>query len=114
MPTTITDGLAVGRGFHFGCVHLIKNQDAMAQIHNLETISEYCDRFYTSAKHPLVTTLNLTELTRRPQEGIEALRFNFYAVFLKQGKHWKFWPKDVLVFQKQRGEEDGPKNQPRK
>lgn len=59
----------------------------MGHIYNLETVSDYCNRFYTSAKHPLVTTLNLTELTRRPQEGIEALRFNFYAVFLKQGEH---------------------------
>ncbi|MDG1571153.1 helix-turn-helix transcriptional regulator [Robiginitalea sp. M366] len=59
----------------------------MGKICNLETVNDYCERFYTSAKHPLVTTLDLKDLTRRSQEGIEALRFNFYAVFLKQGKH---------------------------
>lgn len=59
----------------------------MGTITNLETVNDYCERFYTSTLHPLVTTLDLGELTRRSQEGIVALRFNFYAVFLKQGKH---------------------------
>lgn len=63
------------------------NPTFMEKIINLETVNDYCSRFGTSALHPLVTYLDINELTRRPQEGIEALRFNFYAVFLKQGAH---------------------------
>jgi len=57
----------------------------MEGIVDLKTVNDYCARFYTSALHPLVTTLNLGVLTRKSQETVEALRFGFYAVFLKQG-----------------------------
>lgn len=55
----------------------------MEGIVDLKTVNDYCARFYTSAQHPLVTTLNLGELTRKSQETVEALRFGLYAVFLK-------------------------------
>lgn len=59
----------------------------MSLINNMETVNDFCTRYYTSALHPLVTFMDLNELTRRPQGEIEALRFNFYGVFLKQGQH---------------------------
>lgn len=58
----------------------------MSQIYNLETINDYCERFSTSSLHPLVTVMDLNGTKRKSQKGIEALRFNFYGVFLKQNK----------------------------
>jgi AraC-like DNA-binding protein len=59
----------------------------MEGIIELKTVNDYCERFFSSALHPLVTTLNLSELTRRSQDHVEALSFGFYAVFLKQGQN---------------------------
>jgi len=59
----------------------------MGEINNLEKVNEYCARFGQSALHPLVSVMNLSETGRKSQRGIEALRFNFYAVFLKQGQN---------------------------
>ena len=59
----------------------------MSLIHNLETVNDYCARFHSTTMHPLVTFLDMNELTRKSQKGIEALRFNFYGIFLKQGQH---------------------------
>jgi AraC-like DNA-binding protein len=61
----------------------------MSQIINLASINDYCNRFNTTALHPLVSYMDLSKLNRKQQENIEALRFNFYAVFLKQGVHCK-------------------------
>ncbi len=58
----------------------------MSEIYNLETVNDYCDRFSTKALHPLVTVMDLNGTKRKSQRGIEALRFNFYGVFLKQNK----------------------------
>ena len=58
----------------------------MGKIINLEKISDYCARFNTSSSHPLVTVMDLGDTKRNSQRGIEALRFNFYGIFLKQNK----------------------------
>ena len=42
----------------------------MEGIVDLKTVNDYCARFYTSALHPLVTTLNLGVLTRKSQETV--------------------------------------------
>lgn len=58
----------------------------MNKVFHLDTVNDYCNRFNRSALHPLVSVLDLSTAKRKSQAGIEALRFNFYAVFLKQNK----------------------------
>ncbi|GLU45372.1 helix-turn-helix domain-containing protein [Allomuricauda sp. NBRC 101325] len=58
----------------------------MSTVINLETVNDYCNRFNQNSQHPLVSVLDLHQLKRKSQKGIEALCFNFYGVFLKQNQ----------------------------
>ena len=58
----------------------------MSKIKDLVTVNDYCVGFDRSALHPLVTVLDLSEGNWTAQQQIEAVRYNFYAVFLKQGQ----------------------------
>lgn len=78
----------------------------MERIVDLVTINDFCDRYATSAKHPLVTIMDLNEARRKSQKGIEAIRFNFYGIFLKQnqdcilryGRQYYDFQEGTLVF----------------
>lgn len=58
----------------------------MNKVIHLETVNDYCRRFNQSSQHPLVSVMDLHNTKRKSQKGIEALRFNFYGIFLKQNK----------------------------
>lgn len=58
----------------------------MNEIKDLITVNDYCSGLNLSTLHPLVSVLNLSEGTWTTQKKIEAVRYHFYAVFLKQGK----------------------------
>ena len=58
----------------------------MSEIKDLETVNDYCTGFGLSALHPLVSVLDLSKGTWMVREKAEAVRYNFYAVFLKQGQ----------------------------
>ena len=58
----------------------------MDNISNLVSVNDFCSRYNTTAAHPLVTVMDLSKLKRKSQKEIEAIRFNFYAVFLKQNQ----------------------------
>lgn len=59
----------------------------MKEILNLETVSDYGRRVGHASQHPLVSVIDLNGVTYQPGARAKALRFNFYAVFLKQGEH---------------------------
>lgn len=58
----------------------------MSEIKDLVTVNDYCEGFGLSALHPLVSVLDLSEGSWLVEEKIPAVRYNFYAVFLKQGQ----------------------------
>lgn len=59
----------------------------MPAIKNLETVNDYCTGFELSAMHPLISVVNISDGNWKKQSLVEAVRYNFYAVFLKQGAH---------------------------
>lgn len=59
----------------------------MGEIKDLVTVNDYCAGFNLSTLHPLVSVLDLSEGTWISQKKIEAVRYHFYAVFLKQGQN---------------------------
>ncbi|MDW3651905.1 MAG: helix-turn-helix domain-containing protein [Bacteroidia bacterium] len=59
----------------------------MKEIKDLETINDYCAGLNLTVLHPLVAVLDLSEGSLSIQEKIEAVRYHFYAVFLKQEKN---------------------------
>ena len=59
----------------------------MSEIVDLVTVNDYCMGFNMSALHPLVSVLDLSEGTWMVRKEVEAVRYNFYAVFLKQGQN---------------------------
>ena len=59
----------------------------MSEIMNLVTVNDYCARFNLSTLHPLVSVLDLSDGTWMARKKIEAVRYHFYAVFLKQGQN---------------------------
>ena len=58
----------------------------MSDIKDLITVNNYCAGFNLSALHPLVSVVDLSEGTWVPKKRVEAVRYHFYAVFLKQGQ----------------------------
>ncbi|MDF0709212.1 helix-turn-helix domain-containing protein [Flagellimonas okinawensis] len=78
----------------------------MEKVINLDTVNDYCLRFEQTAQHPLVSVMDLHELKRNSQKGIEALKFNFYGIFLKQnpdcimkyGRKYYDFQEGTLVF----------------
>lgn len=58
----------------------------MSEIKDLVTVNDYCAGLGLSALHPLVSVVNLSEGTWMVRKKVEAVRYNFYAVFLKQGQ----------------------------
>ena len=58
----------------------------MSEIKDLVTANDYCAGLQLSALHPLVSVLDVSEGTWPKQEIAEAVRYHFYAVFLKQGQ----------------------------
>lgn len=58
----------------------------MSEIRDLATVNDYCAGIGLSALHPLVSMVDLSEGDWTVQKKIEAVRYHFYAVFLKQGQ----------------------------
>lgn len=58
----------------------------MSAIKDLVTVNDYCSGINLSALHPLVTVLDLSEGTWVVRKKTEAVRYHFYAVFLKEGQ----------------------------
>jgi len=58
----------------------------MSAINNLAQVNDFCTRYHLTALHPLVTVLDLHGARRKSQKDIEALRFNYYGIFMKQNK----------------------------
>ena len=59
----------------------------MSEIIDLVTVNDYCTGLNLSTLHPLVSVQDLSEGTWNVSKKIEAVRYHFYAVFLKQGKN---------------------------
>jgi AraC-like DNA-binding protein len=64
----------------------MKGNYGMGKIKDLVTVNDYCAGINLSTLHPLVTVLDFSEGTWTVRENVEAVRYNFYAVFLKQGQ----------------------------
>lgn len=58
----------------------------MSSIKDLETVNDYCAGLNLSALHPLVSVVDLSEGAWTIRKKAEAVRYHFYAVFLKQGQ----------------------------
>lgn len=58
----------------------------MSEIKDLVTVNDYCAGIQLSALHPLVSVVDLSEGKWSVRRKVEAVRYNFYAVFLKQGQ----------------------------
>ncbi|HKK75541.1 MAG TPA: helix-turn-helix domain-containing protein [Saprospiraceae bacterium] len=58
----------------------------MSEIKDLNTVNDYCAGLQLSALHPQVSVLDLSEGIWSDQKMAEAVRYNFYAIFLKQGQ----------------------------
>lgn len=59
----------------------------MSVIKDLTTVSDYCSGLQLTAGHPLVTVLDLSQGNWAVREKVDAVRYHFYAVFLKQGQN---------------------------
>jgi AraC-like DNA-binding protein len=60
----------------------------MKKVRNINTVAEYNATIDHPTWHPLVSVIDLSKSKRRRRDTeIEALRFGFYAVFLKNDKH---------------------------
>jgi AraC-like DNA-binding protein len=59
----------------------------MKKINDLVTVNDYCAGIRLSALHPLVSVVDLSEGTWDSLNKIRAVRYHFYAVFLKQGQN---------------------------
>lgn len=57
----------------------------MSAVKDLNCVNDYCELFGLSALHPLVSVIDLSEGKWRKLGHTDAVRYNFYAVFLKQG-----------------------------
>lgn len=58
----------------------------MKELLNMETTEDYNVRVGYKALHPLISLIDLSSTKYRPGARANALRFGFYAIFLKQGK----------------------------
>lgn len=58
----------------------------MSKIKDLHIVNDYCVGLNLTALHPLVTVLDLSEGDWGARKEVEAVRYHFYAVFLKQGQ----------------------------
>lgn len=59
----------------------------MSEIKDLETVNDYCAGLNLSALHPLVSVVDLSEGDWAARKKVEAVRYHFYGVFLKQGQN---------------------------
>lgn len=59
----------------------------MSEIIDLVTVNDYCAGLGLSTLHPLVSIVDLSEGKWPAQKGTKAVRYHFYAVFLKQGEN---------------------------
>lgn len=59
----------------------------MSEIKDLVMVNDYCAGIGLSALHPLVSVVDLSEGNWLSRKKTEAVRYNFYAVFLKQGEN---------------------------
>ncbi|MDN3643037.1 helix-turn-helix domain-containing protein [Lutimonas halocynthiae] len=60
----------------------------MKEIVEISTVNDYCAAFNKSALHPLVSVLDLSEGSwPSTVKKVEAVRYHFYGVFLKQGQN---------------------------
>lgn len=59
----------------------------MSGIKDLVTVNDYCVGLNLSALHPLVSVVDLSEGDWAIRKKAEAIRYHFYAVFLKQGQN---------------------------
>lgn len=57
----------------------------MGDVVDLFTINDYCAPLNLSSLHPLVSVVDLSKGEWPRENGAKAVRYHFYAVFLKQG-----------------------------
>lgn len=58
----------------------------MSEVRDLITVNDYCAGLGLSTLHPLVSMVDLSAGDWTFRKKIEAVRYHFYAVFLKQGQ----------------------------
>ena len=58
----------------------------MIEIKDLLTVNDYCAGINLSSAHPMVSVVDLSEGTWTAAKKIDAVRYHFYGVFLKQGQ----------------------------
>jgi AraC-like DNA-binding protein len=58
----------------------------MSEIRDLVMVNDYCAGIGLSALHPLVSMVDLSEGDWTLRKKVDAVRYHFYAVFLKQGQ----------------------------
>ncbi|NHF58199.1 AraC family transcriptional regulator [Flavobacteriaceae bacterium TP-CH-4] len=58
----------------------------MASTKDLVKVDDYCSKFNLSTLHPLVSVHDLSEGTIDRREHVDAVRYHFYGIFLKQGE----------------------------
>lgn len=58
----------------------------MNELKDLEKVDDYCTGLGMSTLHPLISVLDLSEGTWKIKDKVHAVRYNFYAVFLKEGQ----------------------------
>ena len=58
----------------------------MASIKDLVKVDDYCSKFTLPTLHPLVSVHDLSEGILDERENVEAVRYHFYGIFLKQGE----------------------------
>ncbi|WP_231562659.1 AraC family transcriptional regulator [Muricauda sp. MAR_2010_75] len=61
--------------------------NGMNDIVDLFTVNDYCSGLNLSALHPLVSAINLNEGEWSVDKKAGAVRYHFYAAFLKQGQN---------------------------
>lgn len=63
----------------------LAKRESMTFIKDLKTVNDYCSGLGLSTLHPLVSVVNLSKGDWIIKQKIQAVRYKFYAVFLKQG-----------------------------
>lgn len=59
----------------------------MSEIKDLLTVNDYCAGFNLAPLHPQVSVVDLSAGTWENWQKIEAVRYHFYGIFLKQGQN---------------------------
>lgn len=63
----------------------MSNTCNMKKVLSIETVNDYHARFGHQTLHPLVGVVDFSKIQYEREEGLEALQFGVYAIYLKQG-----------------------------